>query len=278
MSNSKDAYSLELEKIRDEAKRYRDRFNSVNTFLKNIGLDIDRNGSVCPNTYVETPTRVYKAMIKRGHIGAFSYIGRDVFIYDTTIKRYCSIAKSVNIGHGNHPTTWLSTNPFMYEQSFRISTGVLFPYHEDYTSYVVPNKNRQQLKKDVDVPPHTVIGNDVWIGVGVLILPNVTIGDGAIIGAGSVVTKNIPPYAIAVGNPAKIIKYRFNEKQILELLKLKWWEYSPWDLHKAHIEFYNIEKAIEQLKKLRDKGTIERYTYKEFKVSDLLQIYKEVVE
>ena len=72
----------------------------------------------------------------------------------------------------------------------------------------------------------TNIGNNVWVGDSVIILPGVTIGDGAVIGAGSIVTKNISPFAIAVGNPAKVIKFRFDQKIIKQLLQIKWWSWS----------------------------------------------------
>lgn len=87
-------------------------------------------------------------------------------------------------------------------------------------------------------------------GADVIILSGLTIGDGAIIGAGSVVTKNIPPYAIAVGAPARVIKYRFEQDIITELLKLKWWEFSYQDLQ--NVDFDNIYTAIEQIKRIRE--------------------------
>lgn len=118
-------------------------------------------------------------------IGAFCSIGGDVQIY---------------LG-GEHRVDWVSTYPFCrYWKGFSDITG------------------HPRTKGDV------TIGNDVWIGAEALILSGVTIGDGAVIGARSVVAKDVPPYAIAVGNPARIIKYRFSEVQIQRLLELKWWE------------------------------------------------------
>ena len=92
--------------------------------------------------------------------------------------------------------------------------------------------------KTIDLPSLPIkIGNDVWIGVEAMILDGVTIGDGAVIGARTVVTKDIPPYAIAVGVPAKIVKYRFEQEVINRLLEIKWWDFSD-DKIDAHIEFF----------------------------------------
>lgn len=119
------------------------------------------------------------------------------------IGKYCSISTQVVIFLGSeHRTDWVSTYPFpTLWQSAKSILG--HPYS----------------KGDV------VIGNDVWIGYHVTILSGVTIGDGAVIGAGSVVSRNIPAYAVAVGNPAQIVRYRFEKETIQKLLKIKWWDW-----------------------------------------------------
>jgi acetyltransferase-like isoleucine patch superfamily enzyme len=120
-----------------------------------------------------------------------------------TIGRYCSISTSVTIFLGSeHRTDWISTYPFPYfwEEAKSIS-------------------GHPSTKGDV------VIGNDVWIGYGATILSGVTIGDGAAIGACSLVVKDIPSYAIVAGNPAQIIKYRFDEATIKKLGQIKWWDW-----------------------------------------------------
>jgi acetyltransferase-like isoleucine patch superfamily enzyme len=88
------------------------------------------------------------------------------------------------------------------------------------------------------------IGNDVFIGMNVTILDGITIGDGAVIGAGAVVSKNIPPYAIAVGNPIKIIKYRFDENTISNLLIIKWWNFKEERLKEVENYFKDVEGFI----------------------------------
>lgn len=123
------------------------------------------------------------------------------------IGRYCSIAAEVRfiMNGGNHPTTWLTTYPFpIFGQGWESATPPTWPNRGD-----------------------TVIGNDVWIGYAAVIMPGIHVGDGAIIGTASVVTKDVPPYAIIGGNPATILRYRFDEAIIARLLAVRWWD---WDL------------------------------------------------
>lgn len=159
-------------------------------------------------------------------LGAYSYMGRGRIEMTASIGRYCSIAKDVVIGMdpNQHPQSWLSTHPFQYEGEAHGS--------KDYAR----------------IWDGAVIGNDVWIGEGALIMKGVTIGHGAIIGAHSIVTKHVPPYAIVVGTPATILRYRFSDSICDQLLKLKWWRYSPSQL--TNLSFHDVDTAINQLLKL----------------------------
>ena len=123
------------------------------------------------------------------------------------IGSFCSMADNIHIFlGGNHRSDWVTTYPFSY-------------FIEEF-NYI---KGHPSTNGDV------IIGNDVWIGSNVTIMSGIQIGDGAVIGAKSVVTKDVEPYAIVAGNPARFKKYRFSKEQIEKLLEIKWWD---WDDNK----------------------------------------------
>lgn len=136
------------------------------------------------------------------------------------IGKFCSIANGIEfvMNGANHRMNCVSTYPFY------IMGG-------DWGSALKPHTQELPLKGD------TVIGNDVWIGQNVTIMPGVHIGDGAIIGSNATVAKDIPPYSIAVGNPAKVVKKRFDDELIEYLENLKWWD---WPIEKIVENFEAI--------------------------------------
>ena len=150
-------------------------------------------------------SRIYPfTKVSDTQIGAYTYISYGCIINNCQIGNYSSIARGVKIGLGKHPANFISTSPIFY--SLNNPLKKFFVKSQKFTEF-----------------ERTTIGNDVLIGVNVVILDGLTIGDGAIIGANAVVTKDIPPFAIAVGSPAKIIRYRFSEENMQKLLSIKWW-------------------------------------------------------
>lgn len=158
-------------------------------------------------------------------IGDFTYISSNAVINLTTIGKFCSIGPNLFCGFGIHPTNGLSTSPAFYSKNKQC--GISF----------------SSENKIVENLPIT-IGNDVFIGMNVTILDGVTIGDGAVIGAGAIVSKDIPPYAIAVGSPIRIIRYRFDDPTINKLLKIKWWDFPETQLSEVEKHFFNVEEFV----------------------------------
>lgn len=173
--------------------------------------------------------------INISNVGNYSYCASQPVVWNpikTSIGSFVSMGASVTLGNGQHPLQFLSTSPYFYYDDLGFKNPEM-PAHYEYRN----------------LAPIT-IGNDVWIGDGVKIKNGITIGDGAVIGAAAVVTKDVPPYAIVAGVPAKIIKYRFTEKVIQELLELRWWDLDIETIKK--IPYDNIETAIDFLKDVRE--------------------------
>ena len=153
-----------------------------------------------------------------------SYIGYDSTIINTDIGSFCSIGDRVSIGGAMHPMHFVSTSP-------------VFLSHRDSVKF-------KYAKHDYLPVIKTKIGHDVWIGQGAFIKSGVSVGIGAVIGMGAVVTKDVPAYAIVGGNPAKVIRYRFNEEVIEQLLASEWWSLSKKKLKKyAHL-FNNPDQFL----------------------------------
>ncbi|WBU62651.1 DapH/DapD/GlmU-related protein [Paracoccus aerodenitrificans] len=224
--------------------------------LARYGVDVhpDVVARLPEGLMLEPPARIYQATFRgKSSMGAFSYTVSGAF-YTTDIGRYCSIASAINIGQGNHPMDFLSTHPAFFQGSFKIATGDKYPYKKHYDADRVVRSVARAAHKATAA--RTRIGHDVWIGHGASVISGVRIGDGAVIGANAVVTKDVPPYAVVGGVPAKIIRYRFPEEIIGRLLASEWWSYAPWQMR--HIDFSNIGKAVTAVEKMRQDG-VEPY-------------------
>ena len=181
-------------------------------------------------TVIEAPVYIGRSQIETAHIGAFTFINLRSVHHETTncaidcqrIGRFCMISHSVNIGFAGHPTDFLSNHlVFRYDGKT--------DYARDFMPLAGSEHETAMRKLYIEHSrrPLPVIGNDVWIGAGAMILNGVNVGDGAIVAAGAVVTKDVPPYSIVGGNPAKVIRYRFDDEDIEKLLELQWWDYGP---------------------------------------------------
>jgi acetyltransferase-like isoleucine patch superfamily enzyme len=146
--------------------------------------------------------------------GSYSYVNEYAAMGNITVGRFTSIGPEFICGYGEHPTNFITTSPVFY--STRKQCGISFTETSRY--------DEQQT---------TTIGNDVWIGARTFVRDGVKIGDGALIAAGAVVTADVPDYAIVGGVPAKLIRYRFPEDVVQQLLEIKWWNWSEDRLREA---------------------------------------------
>lgn len=172
-------------------------------------------------------------------MGAFSYsngfVGR-LQASRVAIGRYCSIAAGTRTLTTTHPVDWLSSHPFQYSRS-RYANAEFFDLPPDY--HVTDDFKA--------LPDPVVIGNDVWVGMSATIMGGVTIGNGAIVSANAVVTKDVEPYSIVGGVPAKRIKYRFDAELAARIDKTAWWNYHYRDL--VGINFADPLSAVEELER-----------------------------
>ena len=197
------------------------------TGLKNIFLDSD----VIINLRAEKPYRFWsKATLINVKIGKYTYIAANSSFRNTSIGNFCSIGPNVMCGLAFHPTNGFSTSPIFYSKNG--ACGVKLTKHNLVAEY-----------KDV------FIGNDVFIGANVSIIGGVKISDGAIVAAGSVVVKDVPPYAIVGGAPARVLKYRFDENAINRMIASKWWNLPVEKLKNIPDVFFDIEAALDFLDK-----------------------------
>lgn len=182
-------------------------------------------GNSIKNSFVHNESKIESGTtFLHSSMDKYSFCGYDCIIINTKIGKFCSIASNVKIGLAQHPYEWVSTSPTFY-------------FGRDSVRKKFSNFNRNNDKE-------TVIGNDVWIGENVLIKQGIKIGHGTVIGMGSVVTKDVEPYSIVGGNPAKLIKKRFEEDTIEKLLLSKWWDLSDSEIKRKAINIRDVDKFL----------------------------------
>lgn len=191
-------------------------------FFKKVRLSSVKKSIIDKTAKIESGCNVVNVKMNK-----YSFCGYNCEIFNAEIGAYCSIANNVIIGGAMHPMDWVSTSPVFYEG--RDSVKKKYSEHK-----------REEGKI-------TIIEHDVWIGQYVLIKQGVRIGVGAVIGMGSVVTKDVDPYAIVAGNPAKLIRKRFSDEIILSLLNSHWWDFDDIKLKQLAEHIKNPDDFIANL-------------------------------
>lgn len=166
--------------------------------------------------------------LKDSSIGRYTRINPFCQLSHVNVGNFTAIGESTRIGLGRHPLNYPSTHSIFYKRN---------PMNNDWV-------------EQIDLPDLPVsIGNDVWVGIESVILDGVTIGHGAVVAARSVVTKDVPPYAVVGGSPAKLIKYRFDESTIESLLRLEWWNFPDEKIGKSKGFFHEPSINADVIKK-----------------------------
>ncbi len=190
-------------------------------------VELGRNSIISRST-LSNNVRIYdNCFLYKTKIDSHTYVNQYAQLLRVNIGKYCSIASHVYVGAAPHPMDRITTHPMTFLNDF---------------GHFIEEDDPEV--KSMREETRTSIGHDVWIGQGVVVMPNIGINSGAIIGAHSVVTKDVPPFAIVAGNPAKVIRYRFDDETIQKLMSIAWWD---WDetLIKARIsDFYHIKKFV----------------------------------
>ncbi len=171
-----------------------------------------------------------RVSIAESEIGDYTYFAGDASAIYSTVGKFCSIASHVRINPGNHPRWRVIQHHCTYR---RVQYGFDIKNDEEFFNW----RRADRVE----------IGHDVWLGHGVVVMPGIKIGTGAVVGSGAVVTKDIPPYAVAVGVPAKVIKMRFDEAVIEKIMKTRWWEWDRKTLEERFENFLDLDKFLKSM-------------------------------
>jgi acetyltransferase-like isoleucine patch superfamily enzyme len=239
---------------------------SAPEMLRDLGLMVVQGTTIVGTLVYERPAYVFDPRrIKHCTLGAFTLINglATTSMYRCRVGRYGQIGESVILGPPEHPQDWFSNHPFAFTRPDELPSM----YQLDDFSRLAPDGS-ERSHYAASVPSETVIGHEAYIGAGAFVKRGVTIGDGAVIGARSVVTKDIPPYAIAIGSPARVVRLRFPERIVQRLLELEWWRY---DLapYKKRVDFSKVEATLAYFEQVLADGRLRELRPDTYRVTPM---------
>jgi len=166
--------------------------------------------------------------ITESFLDDYSYTSQNCQIIYSQVGKFVNIASFVRLNPGQHPKEWACQHHMLYRKE-------MYGFGIDDEEFFERRRQKQ-----------VIVGHDVWIGHGVTVMGGVSIGNGAVIGSGAIVTKDVPAYSVVVGNPAKIIKFRFESQTIDKLEEIQWWNWNREKIKNSLEEFKNIEAFVEK--------------------------------
>lgn len=217
------------------------------------GLMIETTPGIIGSLHYERPAYIYGHRLKNCSVGAFTYFNAagETSAYRCHLGRYSQIGEGAVLGPPEHPTDWFSSHPFAFTRPRYMRNIYRLP------DFVRLGPDEQPGPSYVDtVANDTVIGHEAYIGAGSFVKRGVTIGDGALIGARSVVTRDVPAYAVVAGTPARVIRMRFSDRIIERLMQLQWWRY---DLapYKNAVDFREVEATLQFFEQRLAEGRLD---------------------
>ena len=241
--------------------------------LEAHGLMVNEKHLIFGALRYEGPAYIFGHRLKDCSIGAFVFFNAagTISAYRCKLGRFAQVGENCIVGPPEHPQDWFSNHPVMFTRPQYMPNFYRLPEFARWAP------DEQEGPSYVDtVPSETIIGHDTYTSVGSFVKRGVTIGDGALVGAHSVVTRDIPPYAVAVGAPARVVRMRYPEKIVERLLKLQWWQYdlAPF---KTQVDFSQVEATLDFFEQKLADGELKLFRPDAYRVTseaDLLRVEK----
>ncbi|MGQ4272492.1 CatB-related O-acetyltransferase [Terrihabitans sp. B22-R8] len=219
--------------------------------LREMGISLHPTTAITLNPRCSFEPPLYIQSVKSGSaVQAGAFTSSAARLGSVSVGRYCAIGPDVVFGANEHPTDWLSVSRITHVRGLHGWAKFLDPENHEAAEGKV-QRFRGALAD-------TKIGNDVWIGQGAFIKSGITIGSGAVVAARSVVTKDVHPYSIVAGTPARHIRHRFPPSLIERLLTLQWWKYNLYDFQ--GITYSNVEESLDLIADQIGNGSVKEYT------------------
>jgi virginiamycin A acetyltransferase len=231
-----------------------------------IGLGCQQPPAIQKSLTYEAPISLSagNSFVGECFVGAFTYFNGPGSFTNTTFGRYSSIADAVCTAPGQHSLEAFSTHPFVDDKEGTVSRLGFSPLYKRFAAqkpFTLSGNSRR-----VHASPTVTIGHDVWIGTRALILNGLTIGHGAVVAAGAVVTKDVPPYTIVAGVPARPVRLRFSAEMVHELLALSWWDYDISPVSER-VDYGDVAGVIKVIRDLISRGELTKFNPEVWKIA-----------